>query len=424
MTTSYRDKSVLVVDKGLYCPVAERLVRDFGKVGYHCSWKRGFPGYDEKDIGHGLDGIKHEPNLFKVVDNYDLICFPDVLDGDLQVYLRKQGHRVFGSGMGDELELFRVYQKQMFKAVGLPVGPYRVVKGITALREYLRQNDDQVIKLSLLRGITETFKHHTYWESEARLDRLQHELGLRKDRTEFVVEKKIEAKIEYGFEGISVHGQFPKIASNGVEIKDVCYGAVVQEYKNLPEGIIEVNEALRPALKLYNYANFFSTEIRVSEDGTPYCIDLTCRCPSPAGETQLELWSNLAEMMWEGAAGRMVDPIPAAKYASQSIICSDWAESEWQGVGFPEKYRSHVKLYYHTRENGHDYVIPQQSPSKEVGSIVTIGDDLKSVIKQNEMIAEQITGDKIRVCTDRICEVIEEFEEMEKQGMNITPAAM
>lgn len=420
---SYRDRSVLIRDHGLYPSLAERLVRDFGKVGYSCAWKRGFSSYHERDIGHGLDGITPEPNFWKAVNGYDLIIYPDVLDGDEQVYLRKQGHRVYGSGMGEELELFRVFQKKLFKAVGLPVGPYRVVKGITALREYLQEHSDKVIKLSLLRGITETFTHRTYWQSEARLDRLEHELGMRKERTEFVVEDEIETKIEYGYDGPYANG-FPKVAANGVEIKDTCYACVVQSYDDLPEGMQRVNEALAPVLQHYGYANFFSTEIRVGEDDEPYCIDLTCRMPSPAGETQMELWSNLAEMMWEGAEGKQVDPVPAAKYAVQSIIYSDWADDNWQGVGFPEKFRQNVKLYYHTRENGHDFVIPQQTKMNEVGSVVTIGDDLNATIKENKAIADQVTGDKIRICTDRIGEVVAEFKEMEKQGMDLTPATV
>ena len=421
------DKSCLIVDNGLYCTLAERLVRDFGKVGYHCAWQQSFPSYYQKDIGHGLDGITHETDLFKVADSYDLLVFPDVYNGSLQEHFRKQGKRVFGSGLGDELELFRVFQKKMLKAVGLPVGPYQVVKGITALREYLQEHDDKVIKLSLLRGITETFKHHTYWESESRLDRLQHELGMRKERTQFVVEDEINTKIEYGYDGIYAGG-FPSIAANGIEVKDACYAAVVQNYEDLPDGMRQVNDALAPALKLYHYANFFSTEIRVGEDDTPYCIDITCRVPSPAGETQMELWSNLAEMIWEGAEGRCVDPVPTAKYAVQSIIYSEWAEANWQGVGFPEKVRQNIKLYCHTRENGHDFVIPQnttqKTPMPEVGSIVTVSDDLNDAIKQNKAIAGQLTGDKIHVWCERIGEAVDEFKEMEKQGMDLTPVEL
>jgi len=418
-----RDRSILISDHGLYVSLAERLTRDFGKVGYHCPWKRGFPGFHEKDIGHGIPGITPEPNFWKVVNKYDMVAFPDVLDGDLQVYLRSQGHRVFGSGMGEELELFRVYQKRLFKALGLPVGPYVVVKGITALREHLKEHEDQVIKLSLLRGVTETFQHHTYWESEARLDRLQFELGVRKERTEFIVEDKLKTKIEMGFDGVNVHGNWPRIAANGVECKDAAYACVVQDYDDLPEGMLLVNEKLAPILKHYGYANFFSTEIRVCEEDVPYCIDLTCRQPSPAGEAQHELWGNLGEMMWAAAEGQLVNPVPTAKYAVQSIIYSDWADENCQGIGFPEKYRGNIKLYYHSMENGHDYVIPQMTKMNEIGSIVTIGDDLDETIKQNKEIAERVTGDKVHVCTDRIGEVVEEFEEMERHGMSLEPTA-
>lgn len=415
-----RGESVLLVDNGLYVSLAQRLMREFGKVGYFRNYKRGFPSYHEIDVGRGLDGITVEPHFWKAVDNYSLIAYPDVYEGDQQEYLRKLGKRVFGSGMGDELELHRIFQKKLLKAVGLPVGPYVVLKGFDALREFLKEHDDQIVKISKLRGITETWKHKTYRESEMRLDALQHELGMRKYYQVFIVEEKIETDIEYGYDCLTVDGQFPNLAAMGLEIKDVAYGAVVQDYNNLPDGMQLVNEKLAVALRNYKYRNFFSTEIR--DNGEPYLIDCTCRVPSPAGEAQMELWGNLGEMMFLGAEGKMVDPKPLAKYAVQSIIYSDFADENWQAVYVPPKYRDNVKLYYHSREKGFDYVIPQSTKMNEIGSVVTIGDHLDDVIKENKKIAEMVSGDKLEVRTDRIDDVVNEFEEMEKKGMDLTPA--
>lgn len=427
MSDNLTSKYALVCDRGLFFPLAQRLTREFGKVGFHpLGWNRGFPTYHELDVGKGFDDINHIQNLFEELEKVDkdntVIIFPDIGDGWLQVFLRKRGFRVFGSGNGDELEMYRHYAKEIMQAVGLPVGEYTVVTGITALRKELKAREgDAHVKISLLRGITETFKALEYWLIKQRLDRLQHELGERAELTDFIVEGSIPTEIEYGYDGYCIDGKFPGIAANGLEKKDVCYGCVVQDYKNIPEGMRTVNEALAEVLKRYNYRNFFSTEIRVAEDDTPYLIDLTCRHPSPAGECETELWSNLGEIIWNGAEGKLIEPVPSAKYAIQSIIYSDFADENWQGVKFPEKYRDNIKLYYHTKIDGHDFVIPQVARMNEIGSIVTIGDDLEKVVKENQEIAETIEGDKVEIRTDKIPDVMREFEEMEKRGMDLTP---
>lgn len=416
-------KSVLIVDQGLFWPLAQRLKREFGRVGYFCDWKRGFPTAHEFDIGTGFDDVERIAQFWDKVDEFDLICFPDILQGDLQLHLRKCGHLVWGSGKGEELELYRNYFKRMLKAVGLPVQPYRVITGIDGLREYLQQRGDKFVKLSLLRGITETFGVKKFWMSEARIDELEHTLGMRKRTTEFMVEDEIETNIECGIDTICVDGNFPSIAASGVEVKDVAYGAVVQDYADLPEGIQLVNERISPVLAKYQYRNFWSTEIRVAKDGTPYFIDPTCRHPSPAGECEHELWGNLGEMMWHGASGDLVDPVPTAKYAVQAIIFGERAKESWQGIAFPEKYRANVKLYFHCRIDGHDYVIPQTTAKmNEIGSVVATGNTLKEAADKCREIAETIEGDKIHVHTDRIQDVLAEFGDMEKKGMSLKPA--
>jgi hypothetical protein len=417
MNLVLKSKSVLLRDHGLFFPLAQRLARDFGKVGYAPEWKRGFPSYQEYDVGRGFDNVEHVSNFWKVVDNYDLIVFPDILDGDLQVHLRKEGHRVFGSGLGEELELFRFYSKKMLEAVGLPVQPYRLIIGLDALRDYLKEHKDKFVKFSLLRGISETFHHQEYWMSEPRLDELEHTLGIRKHDQEFIVEDPVETNLEYGYDGLSIDGQWPNKAMLGVERKDECLVGSVMDYKDLPDGLKEVNEKIAPVLARYNYRNFFSTEIRETPDGTPYMIDFCCRQPCPSGEAQQELWGNLSEMIWEGAEGKLVQPEPTAKFAVESIIYGDRADDNWQPIQIPDKYRDNVKLFFHTRVNGHDYVIPQQTKMNECGAVVTVGNNLEQTVAENEMIAKLIKGDKIEVRTKSIPDAILEFEEMEKKGL-------
>jgi predicted RNase H-like HicB family nuclease len=427
-TTDFSKARALVCDTGLFFPLALRLARPdgFAEVGYHSvTWQKGFPSYHEYDVGKGFDNVKHEPYLWDVIDDYDILIFPDVLRGDLQQYLRKQGYRVFGSGKGDELELFRAYMKQVMERVDLPVQPYKIIKGLDKLRDYLeKEKEDVFVKISLLRGITETFRGYcgkNFWLLEPRLDEMANNLQVRKNEMNFIVEDDIKTKIEYGIDTICIDGKFPKIAANGTEIKDCAYAAVVQDYKNLPDGMQLVNERLAPILAEYEYRNFFSTEIRVADDDTPYLIDLTCRHASPAGEAQHELWGNLAEMIWMGAAGVLVEPEPTAKFAVQSIILSDRAEENWTPISFPEKFRDNMKLYFHTRINNHDYVVPQIARMNEIGSIVTTGNTLQEAIDANMEIAEQVKGDKVEIHTDKIPKLIEAFKEMESKEIDLTP---
>jgi phosphoribosylamine-glycine ligase len=423
------DRKVLIIDHGLFLSLASRLAREFGEVFYAPIWSQGFPTYHVSDVGKELPGITHTDDAWRIIDAHAdkkdelLIAFPDILDSGWQLHLRSLGYRVWGSGWGDELEIYRVFFKETLEKVGLPVNPYEVVHGAAALREYLREHDDVFVKFTQkLRGIMETFESKQYWLIEPRLDQLIHLLGMKKREVAFTVEKKIKTKIEVGGDMYCIDGQYPKTVSNGIEIKDQCSASVVQAFKDLPDEVRKVCDKMAPVLKGYGYRNFFSTEIRVGEDGKPYFIDPTCRHPSPVGESEQELWSNLGEIMWRGAEGVMVDPLPAAKYAVQAMIYSDRADEEWQPIDFPEKIRDRVKLYYHRRLEGHDYIMPQTTKLNECGSVVGLGDTLKEAKDDCANLAKQVIGDKVCIHLESIEEAEGEFAEMAKKGMNIEPS--
>ena len=429
MTTMNNDFQVLVIDHGLFCGLAETLVPHFGKVAYAPIWSQGLPTYHVADIGKGLPGVEHVEDAFKLLDRADkantLLVFPDIFDAGWQMSLRKQGWRVWGSGYADELEIHRLYFKRMLETLGLPVPEYEVVTGVAKLREFLKahEGEEWFVKLSSkLRGIKETFgSEGAYWKVEPTLDDLERNLGMKKRETLFIVEKKIPTKLEVGCDTFTVDGQFPEFACNGLEMKDAAYACVVQRWKDLPEEIRESFNALAPVLAKYQDRNCLSNEIRIAEDGTPYCIDLTCRFPSPAGECEQMLIGNLGQVMWGAAEGKMVQPEFIAPYAVEAIICGEFAEDQWQGVEYPDAIRQWVKLYFHRRESGHDFTMPQKTPMKEVGAVVGIGNTLKEAEAACKQHAEQITGHKLHIKIDSIAEASKEMALMEKAGFNLTP---
>src|SRR4029077_5897191 len=137
---------------------------------------------------------------------------------------------------------------------------------------------------------------------------------------------------------------------------------------------------------------FWSSEVRVAGDGTPYLIDPCCRMTSPPGELYQYLIENLAEVLWHGAEGELVEPKWRHAWGAQLILTSDWAENGWQPIEFPAEAEFHVKLHYHTIIGGRNYYVPQAVTMPEIGAVVAGGDTKEAAIKAVTEIAEQVVG--------------------------------
>ena len=184
------DKTVAVIDNGLFAELAAVLAPSFGRTLYCSTWKTAFPRSNAAAIGKGLEGVQRIESIWPFIDQIDLFVFPDILNGDYQLYLRNLGKRVWGSGSAEELELSRAHAKRWMRDAGLPVGPYKVIKGITELKRHLQSNENRFVKISRYRGEMETFFAPNYWLVEPRIAELEHALGIEKDFAEFVVERK------------------------------------------------------------------------------------------------------------------------------------------------------------------------------------------------------------------------------------------
>lgn len=410
---NYKDLSVLVVDRGLFVSLAERLVGQFGKVGFFAYWESGFTDGRELVLGQGLDGIERVKYFEQAYHDYDLLVFPDVYDGWMVKDLRDHGFRVWGSGLGAELETLRWKTKQRFKELGLPVNDSHRVVGVNGLREFLQSHEGEwYVKVSLLRGLGETWKSENYAASKGFIDDFEAKNGGLSHVIHFILEAPIPDADEVGYDGFCVDGQFPKTSMYGWEIKDCAYLGKVSEYADLPENVRKVNDALSPVMGELQYRNFFSTELR-----DQYCIDPSCRHASPAGEVLVENMVNIAEVLWEGAEGRLVEPVFTSQYGAQIIISSEWARDHWQLVQFPEEIRPFVKLYNHCRiDDGNglsDYVVPQFVPHfdrmSEIGSVVALADSPQEAIDLCKERAEQVKGFKVTCDCDALDRAAEEM---------------
>lgn len=408
--TSYRSKTVCVYDHGLFVELAITLSKSFGRVLYYAPWETGAPKSHVRCVGEGVDGIERVASIWPHLDEVDLFVFPDVYEGALQEYLAKLGKRVWGCRMGEELELDRVAVKEHCRALGIDIGPYTVHRGLDALRSHLKRHDNQFVKIPALRGDMETFKADNYALIEPRLNELANNVASK--TMEFICEDEIPDAIEVGYDGYTVDGRFPKEGIVGVEVKDQAYVCAAMPYRELPESVRGVNGCLAGTLKDYTYRGFISTEIRATPDGKAYLIDPCARCGSPPSELYQVMISNIADVMWEGAGGVVIEPELIKPFGAELLLISEWADKNWQHVEFPKSIREHVKLRNLMVIEGEYYVAPQSNGTTAVGAVVAMGDTQEEAIAECKRLAEMVEGYSIEkpvAALDKAGEQLTEF---------------
>lgn len=412
-------KTVMVLDNGLFVEIAKTLSKSFKRVLYYCRWEGAFPKSNQYVIGQGIEGIERVHNIFEYIDEVDLFVCPDIYDGQLQLHLESLGKLVFGGRMGEEMELFRHTMKEHMKKLGLYVTPYKIVTGVDDLIEYLKEHPNVYVKQNVTRGDFETFHAKNYLLIEPVIEELSHKLGAIRHTKQFIVEDAYDDAVETGMDCYCIDGQYPSKTLAGVEIKDCGYVGKFVDYDKLPECITDFNDKMADTMKDFGYKGFFSTEIRVSEKLPPYMVDMCSRAGSPPNELYQLMYLNLAEIIWYGAKGIMIDPVVEHKYGVEALIHSAWSDMNWQAISFPKKYRDNIKLRNACVVNGRYYCAPQSSGLVEMGAVVATGNTLKEAIEHATKIAETIEGHYIEIKTDSFEKAQEEFDKLEEMGIRI-----
>lgn len=414
-----QSKVALVYDFGLFESFAMKLSESFGKVLYYSEYKRGFPLSIEAAIGTGMPGIERVMDFDDHIDEADVVVFPDIYNGDKQVRLREEGKRVFGGGKSEELEVERVATKKFLEKIGLPMNKYRKITGIKALKEYLKTVEDKWIKTEGFRGDGETFHFDNFKLAEPRLDELEFKLGPMGSKRVFVVEDPIDSVSEWGYDGYTCDGKFASIGIQGIEKKDEAYVGIVREYSKILPQLRNVNTKLSPALKGYECRGLYSSEVRITKDGTGYFIDPCMRGASPAGECYQELYGNWGDIVWAASGGELIDPKPTAKYGVEVLIHCDAGSRPWVPVYFPKEIQQWVKLRNAARIDGEYYISNQDHGIIQVGAVVATGKTLVEALKKIKEYCGKIEGLGIEVKPQSLCGAIDAIRDSEEMGMDV-----
>lgn len=407
----YKNKTMLFVDNGLFVEFAATLARNFGTVYYYMPWESAFPTSNERLVGAGVKGLRKIFNIWDVYEEVDIFCFPDVYFGEFQEWLVSQGKRVWGSRTAEFLELDRARSKNVCRELGIDIGPFSVVKGLDALRDYLKDHKNQFVKVSLTRGDMETFCSPNYNIVEPKLDELEHKLGAKKKVMEFIVEEAIDGAIEVGYDGFTIDGRFSENAMFGLEIKDKGFVLEARRYDQLPEAIRAVNQKLSTLFKEFQYRGFWSSEVRVKGDKA-YLIDPCCRAGVPPSELFQVMVDNWDEIIWEGADGNIVEPQFNGRFGAELLLRSSWADSNWQPVEIPSRFKDSVKLHNLTMIDGKCYVVPQSSGVSYVGGVACVSDTLEDAISKTKYAATKVKGYYVETYDDSLDAGLKEYEKL------------
>lgn len=413
------DKSVCVVCSPLFVSIAERLARDFGRVYLHVPFAGAFPTMNTVLPGYGIEGVELVTEIFGPhFDKVDLWVFPDLHRSQTQIHLEGLGKRVWGNRNAEELENYRELCKEEMEKMGLPVQPWVMVKGVDALRAHLKSHDKQHVKINLYRGVTETFFAPTYEIVEGKIDALAASLGGFKDVLDFICEDDLPDKLEVGVDTYCIDGDYPKNTLFGLEIKDCGYLGQMVQWSDIPEPLRRWNEAFAPLFERYGMRGSVSNEIRIGKDHVPYMVDATIRAPCPPSELWQELFTNLAEIMWQGADGILVEPIPAGKWGVEVVIKSAWAEKNWQEVSYPDKYSNQIKLFNKVVINGRKYVVPQEDEMSEIGAVVGWGDSIDEAMAHAKEAGDSIEGYGVKFSMGAADQARKQIEELSDIGVS------
>ena len=421
MSDDLSSRSVLVYDHGLFVSVAQKLAESFGRVMYYAPWAEAFPKLEKAVQGDGFPGVER---LESWTDGWDadLWVFPDVLDGDLQAWLREQGKRVWGSAAGAALEQSRELFLSTLKEVGLEVPPHKQIRGLSALRSHLREREDCYVKISKWRGTLET----THWRSwaldEGLLDLWGVRLGPTREQVNFIVCEAIPTELELGVDTYCVDGAWPGLCLHGVEAKDKAYFGAVTAQEELPEQLQEVLDRLGPVLAEHGYRNQFSAEVRVAGKHS-YCIDATCRGGLPSTASQLELWANFGQIVWEGAGGELVEPTPTGLYSAEVVLSMKDDPSMWTTVALPQELRQWTKLSQCCEVDGLACLPPSELRHGEIGWLVAVGQTptatLRTLLERGALLPAGVTAH-----TEGLAEVLKEIEVEEAEGIEFSEQPM
>lgn len=393
---------ILVHDNGLCTELAITLARAGHSVTYHTPWTNAFPKASQAFIGKGLEGIELAENFTDALMHCDMLVCPDTFSADYVKQGHLAGKRVFGAGQAERMELDRPWMKEQQARLGLPVGTWRKVPGLTKLLDLLQMPEFEGwwVKTSKYRQL-ETFCNYN-WETTRNtvLGDLLNCYGAIGDDIEFILEKPLKSKgmVEVGIDGLFTFRRWQN-SGYGYEAKDQAY---IGRVGPLPPLLQRYAKALTQPLAYFDANSFVSNEVIVLSENEHYQIEPTIRCPHPPTAGMLEMYENIDKMVLLVEGEQLK---PATDYCAVLVLVSTWAEEHWTEITFDQKYRQQVKLSQACKRGGKYYAVPGNA---YIGYCVGIGPSAHTAVLACKTVARTVKARELEVHESALDKILEE----------------
>lgn len=417
MSIDLKSKTVLWVDNGLFHGFARRVAPEFGRNFYYTPWQSAFPSQKQTRLGEGFPELIRVNYPQMLEDEIDLFVFLDLFQSDWQLRLEKQGKRVWGARLGEQVEIDRSGFRQWAIRNGYQLAAAETIEGADKLRAHLKDKKDVFVKMAdgHHRGDMETWK----WKSEhlgtPRLDQQIYDLGSFKHDTKFIVENEIKDTIELGEDLFTVDGQWPQYVMQGMEIKGLGTIGVTKPYNQLPQCLQDFNRKIGSIFKQDRSRSFFCMEGLYNRKGQYSPMDPCVRLGSPSNELLQELFTGWGQALWYGAEGILVSPKPMAKYGVVFMAYNENSGKNWQPMKYPPQADRWIKLRNPYTIGSKRYSVPQGSPTNIAG-VVGIGNTVSDAAKNAEKNAKLLDGNQLEIATDSIDKMMEVIKKTNQWG--------
>lgn len=374
---------ILVFDTGLYIHQTLALSEDGHEVRLYTPIICKDPHYRDYAIGEGIKGIDKVLYFEESIEWADCIVFWDVSGNSYCNYLRKMypNKSIWGAGLGEKLENDRVLLKEWCAEFGLPVNKYEVVRGVTRLKDVLKNSDGKkYVKINIFRGDMESFYASDYASAESIIDQeVIPALGAHKEDYDFIIEDPIETDVECGadifFNGKDMVGGF-----YGYEVSKGLY--IGKRIENeLPNPLKETIDAFTPLLQKLNYRGALSTEEKIVSEKEHYFIDACMRLPNPLSSLYPVFIENWSELVNSIGLGKEIVPEIKHKYVGAFPLTSVYAKDNYVKIDIKDT--SKVRYQMCCGKGKDMYAVP----GWEVVAVVVAGgdsvDDVISQLKEN-----------------------------------------
>ena len=416
------DVGFTIVDNGLFTELAVRLARETSKpVNIHTPWADEFPLIEDRAVGSGLEdeGVHwvEDPYVDEVFDATDVYAYPDIFYAGERRLVERAGKPVFGSGTGDALETRRIWFRRLQEELGMPVPEYHIAEGWTELDAYLKANDEHcfIKTTSKIRGTMETHEFFDYEQDQYWLWNLRCKLGAAFDDVQFMIEKPVESPFETGLDTISIDGQTWKTPMQGIEVKGKLMLSSAQRNSPTPKPLDDALTILAEEPKRRWYRNFLSAEFRQD-----MLTDLCARAPNPGLGCEMEMISNIAEMIYHGAHGEVIEPVFEAEYGIQVAVFHDHDKELWKQFRIDPEVRRFFKLMEFCKKGDLYQIIPRPPHGEKIGWLIGIGDTIQEASDHVHDVAEQFKNYPFDIKLDALPEAVKQAAAMEEQGMEFS----